>query len=142
MRSKEATKRAARAYFLRNKDNPAYKLKRAIWLKKWRHANPDRYVSSNYRFNLLRAKSKHREMPMELSFEAYKALIEGKNCHYCGLSVFSSGSGLDRLDSNKGYIEGNCVPCCYRCNVMKGDLPTDEFYEQVERILAHRGPRL
>jgi hypothetical protein len=138
MISKEAKQRASRAYFKRNKNNPDFKRKKNEWNKKWRHANLDRYVSPGYRFSILKAKSKHREVEMGLSFEAYRSLIEGKNCHYCGVSVFSSGSGLDRVDSSKGYVEGNCVPCCYRCNVMKADLNLEDFYEHLELILDYQ----
>ncbi len=28
---------------------------------------------------------------------------------------------LTRLDSSKGYEEGNLVPCCFVCNQIKGD---------------------
>lgn len=138
MSSKEARQRSSRAYFERNRNNLDFRKKKNDLNKKWRYANPDHYVSPSYRFSILKGKSKHRNMEMGLSFEAYKTLIEGKNCHYCGVSILSSGSGLDRVDSSKGYIEGNCVPCCYRCNVMKADLSLEDFYSHIESILDYR----
>lgn len=46
-------------------------------------------------------------------------------------------SGIDRLDSTKGYIHGNVVPCCWDCNKIKGALPLDEFLGLIARIHAH-----
>jgi hypothetical protein len=46
-------------------------------------------------------------------------------------------SGIDRIDSTKGYIPGNVVPCCWVCNRMKGTLPVDEFFALLERIREH-----
>lgn len=48
-------------------------------------------------------------------------------------------SGLDRIDSEKGYILGNVVPCCWQCNKIKSALPLDEFLALVDRIQRH-GP--
>jgi hypothetical protein len=36
-------------------------------------------------------------------------------------------SGIDRIDSSIGYIEGNVVSCCSKCNTAKSDMPFDEF---------------
>jgi hypothetical protein len=46
-------------------------------------------------------------------------------------------SGLDRIDSSKGYEYGNVVPCCGECNAMKSKLPLDVFLALVERIRSH-----
>jgi hypothetical protein len=46
-------------------------------------------------------------------------------------------SGLDRVDSSKGYVYGNVVPCCGECNGMKSKLPLDVFLSLVERIRSH-----
>lgn len=38
-------------------------------------------------------------------------------CFYCGKpsdqTKYKEGSGIDRIDNSKGYIEGNCVSCCF-----------------------------
>ena len=47
-------------------------------------------------------------------------------------------NGLDRLDCSKGYIRGNVVPCCYYCNIAKGELDEATFLGQVARIFKHR----
>ncbi len=48
-------------------------------------------------------------------------------------------SGIDRIDSTKGYVHGNVVPCCWECNKIKSALPLDVFLALVARIHAH-GP--
>lgn len=140
MRSIEAKRRASRNYFLRNKNKPEYKARRAVYLKKWRDANPDFFAKSSYRYALLKAKCKHRRIPIYITLAEYQRLIEGKNCTYCRCPIGKSGSGLDRRDNTMGYTPTNAVPCCYRCNVMKADLTLEEFYEQCERIVDYRGP--
>ena len=47
-------------------------------------------------------------------------------------------NGIDRLDSKRGYEEGNCVPCYARCNQMKGDLSSEAFLSQIAMILRHQ----
>ncbi len=77
--------------------------------------------------------------------EFYK--ISQKDCHYCGQppSQVKQGygqghdfiyNGLDRIDSAKEYIISNVVPCCPRCNIAKGDMTVQVFYEWVKRINA------
>jgi hypothetical protein len=42
-------------------------------------------------------------------------------------------SGIDRIDSSKGYIHGNINPCCKDCNVAKGDKSLIDYFEWVKR---------
>lgn len=46
-------------------------------------------------------------------------------------------SGLDRIDSEKGYILGNILPCCWQCNKIKSAMPLDEFLALIARIQKH-----
>jgi len=46
-------------------------------------------------------------------------------------------NGLDRIDSSQGHILGNVVPCCYPCNMAKGDMTTEEFILHNERQYLH-----
>lgn len=56
-----------------------------------------------------------------------------RNCKYCNREPFTTISykgyngsftytGIDRIDSLKGYTTDNVVPCCKDCNYMKRDL--------------------
>ena len=55
-------------------------------------------------------------------------------CYYCG-SI--EKVGVDRIDSKIGYVEGNCLPCCWNCNHLKNDLPIEVFYSQVKKIYSN-----
>ena len=96
--------------------------------------------------NLLYAQYKSQAKSRELEFSLDKQLfilLTKQECHYCGTLPKSnikygnhlySYNGLDRVDSSKGYIENNIVPCCSICNTMKFDLTLNEFIEHVKKI--------
>ena len=69
-------------------------------------------------------------------------------CHYCnappanvsrreksypGAVLFYSG--IDRKDNAAGYVAGNCVPCCWRCNCVKGEHLSYGEMVQVGKLL-------
>lgn len=58
---------------------------------------------------------------LNISFEEYLIIVSNP-CHYCGGTLPETGSGLDRQDSQLGYVHGNVVPCCASCNTRKGAL--------------------
>ena len=43
-------------------------------------------------------------------------------------------SGIDRVDSGRGYERGNVVPCCIFCNRAKSDYPLNVFIEYAQRF--------
>lgn len=43
-------------------------------------------------------------------------------------------NGIDRIDSNLGYVIGNCVPCCTMCNRMKLAHSQEDFFLQIKRV--------
>lgn len=69
-------------------------------------------------------------------------------CHYCGVSpqqVIKGRrggddyryNGLDRVDSSKGYIAENVVPCCRRCKSAKSDASVADFVSWARRVVSH-----
>jgi hypothetical protein len=46
-------------------------------------------------------------------------------------------NGIDRLDSSKGYINDNVVPCCEKCNRMKNTLSKEDFLQHIQKIVKH-----
>lgn len=97
---------------------------------------------------LLRAyknSAKNRELSFELSVEEFKSLTK-QNCYYCndapaqiynirktalGTYIYN---GVDRINSNKGYVKGNVVPCCGMCNKMKLDFGFSNFLSKIKTI--------
>ncbi len=71
-------------------------------------------------------------------------------CYYCGkppVQVIRGAkannggytyNGIDRIDSNLGYTETNCTPCCKTCNWMKNSLTVSEFYDHIDRIQSYK----
>ncbi len=92
-----------------------------------------------------RHESKKGNVEFNLNNYEFSKIVHS-NCHHCGTEpsrVYSSNkkyhgdklhNGIDRVDSSKGYIIGNVVPCCYQCNSMKLDYSVGDFLKQVEKI--------
>lgn len=113
----------------------------------------------NFLFKKYQTRAKRKDLPFELTIEEFKKLTSS-TCFYGGETpsnriARSSVSkkpvkleaikyseyiynGVDRLNSNIGYTINNCVPCCYKCNIMKNDMTLDEFEKQIINIFYHR----
>ena len=100
------------------------------------------------RFQYVRNNSKQRQIAFDLSLEDFMRFSE-QACCYCGSAPYKTAllnttgdnwrySGLDRLDSSRGYSSNNVVPCCEVCNIMKASLSVADFYAHLERIKSHR----
>jgi hypothetical protein len=84
--------------------------------------------------------AKTRSLKFSLSDEEFRILVNS-NCYYCGAkpsnkkknqSEYSTFiyNGIDRIDSLKGYEQGNVVSCCTKCNRMKLNYSRAEFLQQ------------
>ena len=104
----------------------------------------------NYLFRYSKENAARRNHDFVLSFEDFNDLIM-QNCFYCNEPPRESSeklisdrgnssqpplfyNGIDRIDSNLGYIKENCVPCCPTCNYMKRILSKNEFYYRIKKI--------
>lgn len=69
-----------------------------------------------------------------------------KPCFYCENRMCApsvEGTGLDRIDNNKGYELRNVVSCCKICNQIKGDILTvEETKAAISAVLLVRYPVL
>lgn len=94
-----------------------------------------------------RANAKNRGLAFDLSDERARFLLS-QDCSYCGsppstVAQTRAGhgscvySGLDRVNNALGYVEGNVVPCCARCNTAKMDSGLTEFLDWVRRVYEH-----
>ncbi len=82
-----------------------------------------------------------------ISIEEFEKLILD-NCHYCGKEPSNKLSkvdfkynGIDRLNSNLGYIEGNCVTCCKHCNIAKNTMTYSEFNDWIDIVYNFKNKR-
>lgn len=92
------------------------------------------------RFKKYKKGAQYRKLDFNIKITQFKKLTSCP-CTYCGdfsKSIYDDSTfdfcGLDRLNSNKGYIKGNIVPCCNKCNLMKGSLSYQEFTSAVKKI--------
>lgn len=85
--------------------------------------------------NDIKYKAEKRKKDWHLTHEQAFKLITS-SCLYCGYTPKwpTSRVGIDRVDNSIGYIEGNCVPCCFTCNSAKGTLSLQEFKNWVLRV--------
>lgn len=75
------------------------------------------------------------------TFDQFLELSQ-KLCHYCcsppsSTSKFFTYNGLDRKDSSGDHSLINVVPCCGKCNMMKGTMGYNEFLSRVSKIHAN-----
>jgi hypothetical protein len=109
------------------------------------------------KMNGYKAGAKSRGFEWNLSYSEFVEVATG-NCFYCNAEPKMwdcvSGapsvrkdcpninpkdykikfSGVDRLNSDLGYVPENVVPCCVSCNRAKSDLTIEEFKNLIERI--------
>jgi len=94
------------------------------------------------------ARSSWRRRYSEITIQKYIELSQ-KNCYYCNAkpSLISKinrktdgefsflRNTLDRIDSSKGHVIGNIIPCCFTCNTAKLDRSLDEFKIYIQNII-------
>ena len=103
--------------------------------------------SYNSLYNSYIANAQKRGHEFNLKKEYFRKLTSS-NCSYCGAepNMLAGNSkhfgrysynGIDRIDNNIGYINGNTVPCCKQCNYMKRTMTKNEFFLQIKNIYNH-----
>jgi hypothetical protein len=78
----------------------------------------------------LQQSASSRSIEYDLSFETVKYLMTRTNCYYTGVKFEDDGKlafSVDRVDSKKGYIEGNVVACTVDVNSKKSNLTLEEI---------------
>lgn len=98
----------------------------------------DRILRHAYRNYVSSANT--RGLLWEISFELFSSQVLNP-CVYCGnmdirklCGMLTKCNGLDRVDNTKGYFVDNIVPCCGKCNMMKGTMSTQEFIDHIKTI--------
>ena len=93
------------------------------------------YPEAHYKQVLDSAAKRGLEVEDRLTLEIFIQLVN-KPCTYCGHYVDTEAIGLDRIDSAKGYLLHNIVPCCELCNGAKGSLSVEDFELHILKIAA------
>ena len=122
----EAQKRATAAATQRAyRKTPKYRAYRERW-----RARPAR------KWVAFKAQARSRGIRMAIAEDVYVATVTAA-CAYCGGKKEGKLIGIDRIDSDGAYEEGNIVACCATCNFMKNTLNLDVFVTQCRRIAGH-----
>lgn len=96
----------------------------------------------------VKAQAKRRNIEYSISNKYLWDLFiqQNRKCAYSGIEIFLSRNNLehitgdytasiDRIDSSKGYVEGNVQWVHKRVNVMKGNMCNQEFFDFCEAII-------
>lgn len=79
-----------------------------------------------------------------LTKEYIQKVLEKQNykCYYTKVDLVVGSKltnpTIDRIDSSKGYVEGNIVVCTEVCNTMKNDLTMKEFKHQIDLLSLYK----
>lgn len=110
---------------------------RARWQKQNRKRNPEENL-----YFLARRRARVAGLPFELTQADVRSILADWTCVYCESPVGSfegvrpTSATLDRLIPAAGYIHGNTVLACHRCNAAKAEHTPATLREWADRIEA------
>lgn len=121
-----------------------YQKQNAENAQNWRNNNPEKVEQNNenkkksltIQYSTYKTSANSKNLVFEITFDEYTEIVKQK-CYYCGDMHERGFNGIDRFDSEKGYILDNCVSCCQMCNYIKGSLHGDVFIKRIEHILSY-----
>lgn len=111
-------------------------------------------VATNQSITSYKAGARKRNLSWNLSVKESRELLTGP-CTYCGspgevwrpysgreLAIGRENmdikiTGIDRINSNIGYIFTNCTSCCKQCNWMKLNYTVEQFLKHCKRVVEH-----
>lgn len=82
-----------------------------------------------------------RGLEYDLSFKTVRRLMNYRKCYYTGREFREDGPysrSFDRVDSTKGYIEGNVVACTVDINQKKSNLSNEEITILYEKLVLKK----
>ncbi len=89
----------------------------------------------NYRYGSLKSSAKKRNIEISITAEQMDSILGRRICTYCDFDFSKKqGSGLNRVDSSKGYIIGNLEPCCGYCNSILNNFTKEELLDRLYKI--------
>lgn len=127
-------------------DVEQYLSKNAENAKQWRENNPEKVANNNLnkinnvqlQYGVYARSARDKNLVFSLSVEEFDIIVKNP-CYYCGTIQDRGFNGVDRQNSEIGYIMENSVSCCQMCNYMKASLSVDAFLGRVEHILTYNG---
>ncbi len=83
-----------------------------------------------------------RKLNFDLSLDTVRKLLTYKTCYYTNREFDEDGPfsrSFDRIDSSKGYVEGNVVSCTVDINGKKSNLTFDEIAALYHKLKPANG---
>lgn len=127
-----------------------------------RRKKEDGQTSYRELYNICKRAAQDRNLDFLLTMEEHTNLII-KKCYCCGNSptpynrylkvdgrrrnrsefthdsyvnaAWVTVNGVDRIDSKLGYIKENVAPCCYNCNVGKGEMSLRDYIKHCNKVV-------
>jgi len=127
-------------------DVDQYLNKNAENAKQWRDRNPEKVATNNQsrlenikiHYSNYKRSANDKNLEFGLLSDVFDEIVKAP-CYYCGTIQDKGFNGIDRQNSEIGYVVDNCVSCCQMCNYMKASLSVDAFLGRVEHILTYNG---
>jgi hypothetical protein len=126
----------------RNKNPEFYKQYKKDWRKN--HPEKDKEYNNSFdgRFNGWKSRARERKIKFTLTKE-YLLSMNFKKCYYTGIDLTLESCkyntiSLDRIDSSKGYENGNVVFCCKAINLMKNETDLENFVLLCEKVAQNK----
>jgi hypothetical protein len=89
--------------------------------------------SGGSKYATARASAERKGWDFTITRTEFEEII-ARPCVYQYNGPPASSTGIDRIDSTKGYVSGNCQPCCGKHNQFKSDVLThDQMQDAVQR---------
>ena len=84
-----------------------------------------------------------RGIDVNLTFAELKKILRARKCFFTGVDLdYEENSPtqltVDRLDNDKGYVNGNIVACSKEFNEIKGNLTLDNIRILYTRLKARK----
>lgn len=82
-----------------------------------------------------RRTDRKKKLDNDLTKQFIKQIIVN-GCHYCDSHHRMT---LDRVDNTIGHTKNNVLPCCYRCNMIRRNMPFEAWIEVSKGVkIAHK----
>jgi hypothetical protein len=120
---------------------------------------PEGEAAKNLVYGFYKKSAQKRNLDFSLTKESFISIVS-RNCHYCNSEPSKSAAmrhkgvsksrslngdflytGIDRADNSIGYVDGNCVPCCWKCNQWKKADNEDDFINHAKKIAKWRNDK-
>lgn len=87
-------------------------------------------------YGMYHTSAKKRNLEFALDVDEFKEIVY-KPCYYCKHQKHDEVNGIDRINSNIGYVMNNIVPCCNVCNYAKGSQTIKEFIQHCKKVASN-----